>query len=123
HILTTASSADIFISKLDTLGNFVWAKKIGGIGSDYSNSIALDNYGNVYTTGYFEDTVDFDPGFGVSYLNSTGGKDIFICKLDTSGNFVWAKKIGGSGTDAGNSIAVDNLGNIYITGYFEGLVD
>ncbi|KKP34691.1 MAG: Calx-beta domain-containing protein [Candidatus Nomurabacteria bacterium GW2011_GWE1_32_28] len=81
--LTSAGGTDIFISKLDSSGNFVWAKGIGGISNDYSNSIVIDSSGNIYTTGYFNDTVDFDPGAGVYNLTSAGGTDIFISKLDS----------------------------------------
>ncbi len=122
--LTSAGYGDIFISKLDASGNFVWAKAMGGIGSnDGGSSIALDGSGNVYTTGYFFGTSDFDPGAGVFNLTSAGFEDIFISKLDASGNFVWAKSIGGAYQDNGSSIALDGSGNVYTTGYFFGTVD
>jgi len=119
----SAVSRDIFISKLDSLGNFIWAKSMGGSKWDYGNSIAVDASGNVYTTGYFEDTADFDPGVNVYNLTSAGSSDIFISKLDSLGNFVWAKSMDGSSTEEGNSIAVDALGNIYTTGNYIGTVD
>ncbi|MCU0437541.1 MAG: SBBP repeat-containing protein [Raineya sp.] len=122
--LTSAGGDDIFISKFDINGNFVWAKRIGGNNNDMSNSIAIDIWDNVYTTGSFRSTVDFDPGSGVSNLVSNGSsEDIFISKLDINGNFVWAKRIGGSSTDVGSSIISDALGNVYITGNFIGFVD
>ena len=114
---------DIFISKLDASGNFVWAKAMGGSSSDQGNSIALDAIGNVYTTGYFGGTTDFDPGSGLYNLSSNGSEDIFISKLDASGNFVWAKAMGSSNSDQGNSIALDASGNIYTTGYFQSSAD
>lgn len=116
--------ADIFINKLDYNGNLIWTKQMGGFADDIGNSIAIDSSGNVYTTGYFLGTVDFDPGNGIFNLTSHGGsEDIFICKLDSSGNFVWAKQLGGTGADRANSILVDSLGNVYTTGYFSGTVD
>lgn len=121
--LTYVSYNDIFISKLDASGNFVWAKKIGGVSYDSGYSIALDTSGNVYTTGIFSGTVDFDPGAGTFNLNSNGDNDVFISKLDGAGNFIWAKKIGGSSNDEGNSVKVDIFGNAYITGDFNGTVD
>jgi hypothetical protein len=121
--LTSVGIYDIFISKLDATGNFVWAKQLGGSTTSIGNSIALDASGNVYTTGKFSGTVDFDPGPGTFNLFSTGGSDIFISKLDASGNFVWAKKMGGFGEDIGNSIAVDSSGNVFTTGYFQGTAD
>ena len=99
--LTSAGSGDIFISKLDASGNFVWAKQMGGIAYDKCYSIAIDTAGSgaLYTTGVFEGTADFDPGAGTLNLTPAGQYDIFISKLDSSGNFVWAKRIGGTGRD------------------------
>jgi hypothetical protein len=121
--LTSAGYNDIFILKLDADGNFIWAKSIGGAGLDKSYSIATDGLGNVYTTGSFQNTIDFDPGVGVFNLTPIGNADIFVCKLDANGNFVWAKNMGGSSYDEGNSIDVDNAGNVYVTGYFYGTAD
>src|SRR6185295_15766788 len=87
-ILSAAGTNDVFISKLDSSGNFIWAKAIGGITDDYGSSIAIDDSGNIYVTGYFSSVVDFDPGAAVFNLASVGGPtgDIFILKLDSSGN-------------------------------------
>jgi hypothetical protein len=89
----------------------------------YGLSIAVDATGNVYTTGYFEGTADFDPGAGTTNLISAGNLDYFVSKLDPSGNFLWAKSIGGSSNEVGYSIAVDSSGNVYTTGYFAGTAD
>ncbi len=113
-------SADIFVSKLNTSGNFLWAKSMGSTGTEYGNSLALDASGNIYTAGFFDGTVDFDPGPGTCSLISEGGYDIYISKLDDAGNFVWAKSMGGPNTDYCNNIALDAVGNVYTTGYFFG---
>lgn len=113
---------DFFISKLDAAGNFVWAKAFGNKGDDRGLSVAVDISGNVYATGYFDSTIDFDPGPGV--YNLTGrGNDVFILKLDAAGNFLWAKCIGNSGIERGYSLVVDNAGNVFITGRFGDTVD
>jgi len=115
---------DISILKLDSSGNFIWAKSMGSTGYDMGTSITLDNQGNVYTTGSFQGRVDFDPGPDSSYLIATGNDDIFIQKLDANGNFLWARSMQGTGgSSGGESIAVDNLGNIYTTGFFKDSVD
>jgi hypothetical protein len=114
---------DIFIHKLDASGNFLWARSMGNTGTDYGQSIVSDAAGNVYTTGYFNGTVDFDPGAGTSNLISGGGPDAFVQKLDASGNFVWAKSAGSSSNDYGYAIAMDGSGNVYVTGSFIGTVD
>ena len=75
-------------------GNFVWAKSMGGTGFDQGLGISVDGSGNVHTTGNFQDTADFDPGPGTSNLTSNGSSDVFVSKLDSNGNFVWAKSMG-----------------------------
>ncbi len=115
---------DIFISKLNAKGEFVWAKKIGGQGYDRSTSLALDKSGNIYITGYYSGTKDFNPGDEVFELTgdetSSAG---FILKLDATGNFLWAKKIGEKELTYGYSITLDGSGNIYTLGTFYGTVD
>ncbi len=121
--LTPTAGSDIFVSKLDASGNFAWAKRIGGAGQSIGYSISVDAYANVYTTGYFQGTTDFDPGTGTYNLVSAGDWDIFVSKLSASGNFVWAKQMGGASYDVGKSISVDANGNVYTTGIFFGTVD
>jgi Beta-propeller repeat len=122
--LVSAGQWDIFISKLDSSGNFIWAKSVGSPSEDIATGIAIDGNGNVYTSGLFKDTVDFDPSLtGVTTLASAGDADIFISKLDSSGNFVWAKSMGMAGIDVASDIMIDGSGNIYTTGYFSGTVD
>jgi hypothetical protein len=87
--------------------NFSWAREGLGTGLDAGNAVTVDAAGNVYTTGYFESTCDFDPGAGVVNLTSVGMEDAFIMKSDASGNLIWVKSVGGPGDDAGNTIAVD----------------
>ena len=122
--LTAAGPESIFISKLDSAGNFVWAKAMGGTNIDFSQSIVLDASGNVYTTGTFRWTVDFNPGAGTYNLSNNGQENTFISKLNTDGHFVWAKQMGGTyPNDAGKSIAVDELENVYTTGNFTDSAD
>ncbi len=123
HNLTSIGLSDFFIQKLDTDGNFLWANSMGGTDWDLANSITIDDNGNVYTTGEFRETVDFDPGTSVYNLTSVGEKDIYIQKLDTDGNFLWAKSMGGTGVDFGYTITTDNNGNVYTSGFFEETVD
>ncbi|MBN4062501.1 T9SS type A sorting domain-containing protein, partial [Bacteroidales bacterium AH-315-I05] len=120
---TSAGGNDIFVLKLNPSGNFIWAKATGGSSNDFGYSMALDASGNVHATGYFTGTADFDPGAGTSNLTSTGGSDVFIQKLDASGNFVWAKAIGGTTNDIGYSISLASDGSVHTTGSFTGTVD
>jgi uncharacterized repeat protein (TIGR01451 family) len=112
-----------------TFGNFAnaqdatldWVKCLGNTTDERGQSITVDKLGNVYTTGYFTGTIDFDPGIDTFNLTSATSSTIYVSKLDAQGNFVWAKRM--EGTGAGNAIAVDELGNVYTTGYFTGIVD
>jgi hypothetical protein len=119
--LTSAGLDDVFVLKLDSAGNYVWAKKFGNGENDRSYSVAVDTSGNVYTTGSFSNTLDFDPGAGTSNLTSVAYTDIFVSKLDSTGNYVWAKKFGNSGDDWGVSVAVDGSGNVYTTGFWNSI--
>jgi hypothetical protein len=121
-------NSDMFICKTNSDGNLLWVKSFGGPASDSEDnaSIAIDSEGNVITTGYYSETVDFDPGGGTYTLTNTGNNvtaEIFIEKLDSEGNFVWARSIGSSGTDSGNSIEIDLNDNILIAGNFQFDVD
>ena len=119
---------DMFISKLDSNGNFIWAKNIGGADNDRVSSIVLDDFGNMYITGFFRGLVDFDPNIGSTTLTTAlvGGNyvsNIFICKLNNNGSFIWVKSMEGYGYSTGLSISIDNHMNVYTTGYFKSVVD
>ena len=91
---------DMFVSKSDAAGNFIWAKQMASEYYARSNSLTIDPQGNVFTIGEFTGTVDFDPGIGIFNLSSAFYSfNMFISKLDRCGNFVWAKQIGGTTND------------------------
>jgi len=121
--LTSAGSYDIFILKLDSNGNYIWAKRIGGTGSDFARTIVTDTNGNIYIAGSFFSTVDFDPGAGTANLTSAGLADIFVAKYDSDGNYIWAKRMGGSSNDYGVGMTIDASGNVYTAGSFQSTVD
>lgn len=123
NLTATTSTFDAFVLKLDAAGDFVWANRMGGFGIDFANGIQANSSGEIYVTGLFNNTVDFDPGPAVSNLTSSGFSDAFILKLSTGGNLVWAKKIGSTGIDESNALVLDIDGNIYMTGSFSATVD
>lgn len=110
--LSSAGYLDVYIVKINTNGEFLWAKQGGGSGSDRPRGISADNQGNCYVIGDFEENIIF----GSTTIINNGNLDIFIAKLNTDGDFVWAKGAGGSSLDYGIAIAADAQGNCYITG-------
>ncbi len=122
--LTSVGNTDAFVLKLDSSGNHVWARPYGGTANaDSVWGLTVDGSGNVFTTGNYESTVDFDPGVGTANLTAVGGRDTYVWKLDPSGNFVWVKGFGGAIVDTGQSVAVDASGNVWSAGVMEGTVD
>jgi hypothetical protein len=114
---------DAFIAEYNTNGAYQWAKTIGGNGNEYVYGMELSNTDFIYLTGTFESTADFDPSSSTASLSSNGREDIYFAKYDWNGNYVWAKSIGTSSKEVSNAMALDALGNSYITGYFVGQTD
>lgn len=118
------SGGDAFVAKHDSVGEFEWAKRIGGGETDdWGRGIAVDGSRNVYVTGQFAGIATLNPD-GFYLVGSAGGTDGFLTKLDTNGQFVYAAKFGGTGNDSGRGVAVDGLhGNVYVAGDFRNTVD
>ena len=114
--LVSSGNYDIFIAKLSSSGSWQWAVKAGGSGIDRGVGIAVDSSGNAYITGHFLKNATF----GSINLTNSGGNDIFIAKLSSSGSWQWAVKAGGSSQDFGGGIAIDSSDNAYVIGYFIG---
>jgi hypothetical protein len=117
HAGDAGFSLDIFIAKLDASGNFLWARQAGGPKEDFGLGIAVDGSGNALVTGNFSGIATFG---STTLLGFGGASDIFVSKLDPSGNFVWAIRAGGFDSDGGFRIAADGPGNAYVTGFFDG---
>lgn len=121
--LTSAGQQDIFVIKLKADGDFVWAKSMGGAGYEETTALGTDLEGNLYITGYFYDTVNFNPGGEVAELSPMGSCDGFIVKFDTNGGFTWAQRFGGSDIDLPMAMNVQDNGDMYITGQFREMAD
>ena len=121
--LVSSGSTAAFVVKLNSSGGYVWAKQFSGTGASYGYAVAVDSSGNTYVVGYFDWTVDFDPGFGTANLVSGVSSAVFVVKLNSSGGYVWAKRFGGTGDSYGYAVAVDSLGNAYVAGRFSGTAD
>ena len=116
--LTSQGNDDIFFMKQDPNGNLIWAHSLGQPYSESAGSIAVDGNGNVYVAGSFQLTVDFDPGSGTYDLTSIGDYDNFVLKVNSNGDFLWAKRFGSVSSDLIKSIQVDSDDNVLLCGWF-----
>ncbi|MFK7784195.1 MAG: T9SS type A sorting domain-containing protein [Crocinitomicaceae bacterium] len=114
---------DCFAAKIDSVGELGWAVAFGGSIQDESRWISLDPSDGVYLGGSFMNTVDFDPGVGTSIVTSSGETDAFVVKIDTAGNFGWARTFGSVGQELTFSVSNDASGNVYASGFFSDTVD
>jgi hypothetical protein len=112
--LVGSGAEDIFVAKIDTDGNWVWAKRAGGSARDCAYSVCVDSDNNVYLTGDFQGTASF----GAYSLTSGGSYDVCVAKLDGDGNWLWASKASGTGDDTASDISTDSGDNVYVTGSF-----
>ncbi|HAK78369.1 MAG TPA: hypothetical protein DCM71_16015 [Runella sp.] len=115
--LTSGEYDNIFVAKYSSSGTLQWVQKAGGASGDGASGIAADGSGNVYVTGNFLRTA----AFGTTNLTSTGGTDIFVAKYNSSGTLQWVQKAGGVNNEVGQGVAIDGSGNVYVTGYFQGV--
>lgn len=111
-----ANGADMSLQKG---GNTLAFKPFGGVGTESGQAIITDASGNVYVTGFMNGTVNYGGGA----LTSVGGSDIFLLKLDASGNHVWSKRFGAAGADFGTALALDASGNVYVAGSYQNTID
>jgi hypothetical protein len=115
-----------FILKLDPDGNFIWAKSFGGEAHEANNEIKVDGDGNIYCAGFFEGTVDLDPGDGMLAYTAPGIGSSFVIKLDTNGDLIWHYVTNGMTMPHGNSaydVVISDLGEVTVTGHFAETVD
>jgi hypothetical protein len=123
-LTSTSGSEDVFLVKLDSGGNFVYADRFGGTSFEYANRVAADSEGNAYVVGHFYGTADFDPGAGTFDLTPpNGNSDAFVVKVGADGNFVYAAQFGGTNYDEASGVAVDSEGNAFVTGRFFNTAD
>jgi hypothetical protein len=114
--ITGNAGRNLFVASYDPSGNVLWVSNASGTGNIEGKGIARDAAGNVYVSGYFSGSVTL----GTTTLVSAGNNDIFTAKLNSTGVFQWAVSAGGTSVDEGFAIAVDPIGNVYVTGYFSG---
>lgn len=105
---------DAFVVKFNSSGTRLWATFYGGTLNEEGHGIAADNAGNIIINGFTTSTNL--PVLGGFQMVSGGGSDALVVKFNAAGTRVWASYYGGSGSEVGWGIEVDNSGNIAISG-------
>jgi hypothetical protein len=107
--------SSICLSKFDAAGDWAWTRQVGYGPANNAQAVAVDPAGNVYVSGRFTGTVDFDPGPAVANLTSAGEDDIFVMKFDPDGGYLWARRFGSAhDIEGGWDLAVDAAGNAHV---------
>lgn len=118
--LVSAGASDLFIAKYDPAGALQWARQAGGAANDYGHGVAVDGAGNIYVTG----NAGGNASFGRTNITGNPGKDyIFLAKYDIPGVVQWVRTVTPDQGGQGFSVAVDGLGNSYVSGQFYGALD
>ncbi|MGP8214947.1 MAG: SBBP repeat-containing protein, partial [Bacteroidia bacterium] len=121
------ANSNSFLAKFDSKGNVIWAETPNAGGGNVGNNpdgITIDANSNIYITGNFQSST---LSLGTSVMNLVSGsyQDIYVIKLDSSGNVHWAKNFGATGGNpdaGGTSLATDAMGNVYVTGNYKGAI-
>lgn len=123
NIINGCGESNTWTESFEIVSPIGWAQTFGGLDEDEGIDVAIDDEGNSYVTGFFRNTVDFDPGPGVVERTSVGSEDAFLCKYKPQGTLEWALTWGSSSGDRGNGVAVDDYGVVLVTGWFQGITD
>lgn len=121
--MQSSHQQDIYFSKFDTSGKFIWAKSLGGNDNEQPFRLELDENDNIYITGIFKSNIDLDPGSATAFHTVKGDADIFVAKYDFRGKYVWSKTFGGTGYDQGRDIELMDTSFVFISGTFESSMD
>jgi len=117
--LSSAGLVDVFVLKLDFAGNHLWSRRFGDAAEQEASAVAVDREGDVFVAGSFEGTLDFGGG----PLASAGADDVYLAKLDASGEHLWSKRFGDGRAQKGRALAADGEGGVVLAGQMEGTMD
>ncbi|MEZ5014845.1 MAG: hypothetical protein R2794_11190 [Chitinophagales bacterium] len=118
--ITSVGGDDTYLAKYDASGNFLWVVQYGSTSTEQAYACEINNAGDVYITGYYHNTIDFDPGPGTFNLTATGSGLDFLVKLSSTGALQWAKNVSSMYC---NELFFDPAGDMYLGGEFWGTVD
>jgi hypothetical protein len=118
--LVSAGGTDVFVAKFSPAGTHLWSKGFGDVNATQgASSVAIDAAGNVIVTGSFLGTLDFGgPALVGTGMDNT--QNIFLAKLDASGNHLWSKSFGDGAQQTGLAVAVGPGGSVLLTGGIAG---
>jgi hypothetical protein len=119
YTIDTSTVTGFFVAKYDSFDHLVWVRVTAAPGGDVY-SIKTDHAGNVYFTGQFNGTTDFDPAHPGNYVFVPSLLDGFVAKYSAGGQFIWARQFNGSDGDRGVALDLDAAANVVVTGYTGG---
>jgi len=111
-------TADLWVAKIDSAGTVLWSKAFGGSGSADIYGMAVDAAGDIYLGGYFDGQLDL----GAAQLNTGLDQDGFVLKLYADGSYAWGIDLGDGSSQAVTDLAIDEAGDLLITGFYAGTV-
>ncbi|MDX1350046.1 MAG: T9SS type A sorting domain-containing protein [Putridiphycobacter sp.] len=113
-----SGSRDVFLTKVDTAGNYEWVVTDGGAGNDFAEGVAVDEFDNIYVVGTTSDSAYYG---NIGILSDPSGSGaVLVAKYDSNGNIIWAKSYDGDGWDFAMEVECDKNGYIYVAGYQSG---
>ncbi|MEZ4721395.1 MAG: SBBP repeat-containing protein [Flavobacteriales bacterium] len=121
--ITSAGASDMFVLQLDSSGALDWVKPLGGTSFDDIYDLWVDDEKNIYHTGTFSDSVDFDPDTATYALIAAGNLDYYVQKMSPSGKHLWASGFGSAYSEYANAIVTGSDHSVYTTGIFRSTID
>lgn len=119
-VLNVQGSNDVYVQKMTSTGQHVWTRGVQGVGNEFLHNIRYNGLDQLYITGNFSGTLDFNPGPAQNLHTSNGSFDAYILTLDTNGLYLWSRTFGGDGNDLAVTASPDRQGNINVAGLFMG---
>jgi len=123
HNPVVAGKWDVFLTKFNPDGSYGWTKVFGGPSDNIGRGVCTDANGNVFLTGQYAGTVDFDPGPGTDNHTEVGSTDIFLTKINANGTYGWTYTFGETRGEYGYEVCADRQGDVSFTGFFQNTID
>ncbi len=118
-LVAQSDEGDLFVLKWDINGQLIWSIQAGDTGIMRSTRIAVDSEGRIIIAGKFKGAATFGT---TTIQTNTADSDLFVAQLNQDGDFIWGKKLGGVFEDDLGDITLDENDNIYLCGYFLGIL-